>query len=233
MPMCRFGWWLNTTRTSTSATCAPEPRSHCRAWSGSIASDAAVLHVLGQSGVRIQGGEKAHDRTVYHANLEFELSARRHAPERSRRQAEVRGLSPGNDIPVWLASDLRRLDDGQQERTVIEHQGHGARSMNITGLTVCSRSNVYPQSVAQGAAAVPFGRAHVGEAGASVRVACRGLRAWHEFDRFLERAHSHPRALVEDLDGLDGGSAGAADAEADEQNDGKQRNSHAVEYTGT
>src|SRR3982074_1931313 len=97
MPTCRCGWWLNTTRTWTSTTCGPGPRSHCRGWCPSPASNVAILEVLGQNGVGIHRGGKAHDGAVCRAYREFELRACGHAPERFNREAEVRRVAPGSD----------------------------------------------------------------------------------------------------------------------------------------
>ena len=97
--------------------------------------------------------------------------------------------------------------------------------MNIAGLQVISGSNVDPQAIADGAAAIPFHRAQVGEAQALVRDECV-LCAWHEFDRFFERAYGNPGALVQGLDGLDGRLAGAAGQPSHEQKDRHQENAH-------
>jgi len=52
-----FGWWLNTTLMWTSTTCGPD-RDHIARSCPSIASNAAILHVLLQNGAGIHGGLK-------------------------------------------------------------------------------------------------------------------------------------------------------------------------------
>src|SRR5882762_312325 len=166
MPTCPFGWWLNTTRTWTSTTCGPEPRSHCRGWCPSIASDAAILHVLLQNGAGVRSGVEAQRGAVRSANVEFELAACGHAPERTDVKAEVRRLAPGSDRPVGLAPELRRLHGRQANRPIVEHQGDGVRCVNVAGLLIISGGDVDPQAVAQGPAAIPLDRPQVGEGGA-------------------------------------------------------------------
>src|SRR6266704_5278984 len=153
MPTCPCGWWLNTTLMWTSTTCGPAPRLHCRAWCPSIASNAAILHVLGQYGAGIHRGGKADDGAVYRANLEFELLACGHMPERFNRETEIRSLAPGSDRPVGLTPEYRRLHGRHGKRAIIEKQADGGRCTDIAGLPVIAGGNVYPQSVAQGAAA--------------------------------------------------------------------------------
>src|ERR1700675_3073477 len=216
MPTCLCGWWLNTTPTWTSTTCGPGLRSHCRGWCPSIASDAAILHVPGQNGTGIQSGDKTNHGAVYRANLEFELPACGHAPERFNREAEVRSLAPGSDRPVWRASKGRRGRWRQGKRPIIEDHGDGGRCMNIPGLPVIPGGNVYPQAVAQGAAAIPFDRAQVGETGALAQDEHGVLRPWHEFNRFFERPESDRGPLVQDLDGLGGRQAGTAGLQSNE-----------------
>src|SRR5258706_8964802 len=99
MPTCLFGWWPNITPMWTSTTCGPGPRSHSRGWCPSIASDAAILHVLGQNGAGIHRGDKARRAAVRRADVEFELAARGHAPARAAVKVEVRRLAPGSDPP--------------------------------------------------------------------------------------------------------------------------------------
>src|SRR5882762_8051606 len=233
MPTCLFGWWRNTTRMWTSMMCVPAPRSRCRGWCPSIASDAAILHVLGQNGAGIHRGGKARRRTVRRLDVEFELAAGGHAPERGDVQVEVRRLSPGGDRPVWLAPEFRRFHERQLEGPIVEDQGDGGRRMNIAGLPVISGRNVYPQAVAQGAAAIPFDRSQVGEGGALAQNGHRVLRARQEFNRLFERTESHRASLVQHFHGLGGGLTGAAGRQADEQHDRNPWDAHLSHYTGT
>src|SRR5258708_32751562 len=132
MSTCPFGWWLNTTLMWTSTTCGPGPRSHCRGSYPSIASNAAILHVLLQNGAGMHGGAEAKRGTVRRGNVDFKLAACGHAPERVDVKAEVRRLPPSSDRPVWLAPELRRLfHDRKSKRPIIEDQGGGGRCMNI------------------------------------------------------------------------------------------------------
>src|ERR1700681_3784360 len=101
MPTCRCGSWLNTTPMWTSTICGPGLKSHCRGWWRSIASDAAILYVLGQNRMGIQRGGKGNRGAVHRANIELELPAGGHAPQGVNREAEVCSLAPGDDRPVW------------------------------------------------------------------------------------------------------------------------------------
>src|SRR3984957_9202342 len=233
MPTCLFGWWRNTTRMWTSTTSVRAPRSRCRGWCPLIASDAAIVHILGQNGAGIHRGDKARRGAVRRADVEFELAAGGHALERGDVQVEIRRLSPGGDRPVWLAPEFwRLLHERQLEGPIVEDQGDGGRRMNIAGWPVISGRNVDPQAVAQGAAAIPFDRSQVGEAGALAQNLHRVLRARQEFNRLLERTEGHCAPLVQYFHGLGGGLAGAAGHQAGEQHDRNQWDAHLSHYTG-
>src|ERR1700675_4231161 len=210
MPTCRFGWWRSTTPMWTSTPCGPGPRSRARAWRASIASVAARPQVLGQNGPGIQRGRKGHGGSARRANRKVELPARCHASQAFNVKAEVRSLAPRNDLPVRIHPKSRRIDERQRQRPIIENQGERSRGANITRLQVSSGGNVHPQSIAQGAAAVPFDRAQIGEAHVLAGDEYRVLRARHEFDRLFERTHGHAGAVVQDLHRLEFGLAGAA-----------------------
>src|SRR5882757_714459 len=233
MPTCLFGWWPNTTRMWTSTTSVPAPRSRCRGWYPSIASDAAILHILGQNGAGIHRGGKARRGAVCRVDVEFELAAGGHALERGDVQVEIRRLSPGGDRPVWLAPECRRLHERQFEGPIVEDQGDGGRYMDIARLPVISGRNVYPQAVAQGAAAIPFDRSQVGEGGALAQNLHCVLRARQQFNRLFERTEGHRASLVQDFHGLGGGLTGAAGYQADEQHDRNPWGAHRSHYSGT
>src|SRR5258707_12816895 len=124
MSTCPFGWWLNTTLMWTSTTCGPGPRSHCRGSCPSIASNAAILHVLLQNGAGIHGGTEAQRGTVRRANIELELAACGHPSERPHVETEVRRLAPRSDRSVWLPPQLRpvptRKPRGSPSRGAVE-----------------------------------------------------------------------------------------------------------------
>src|SRR5260221_1051327 len=129
MSTCPFGWWLNTTLMWTSTTCGPGPRSHCRGSCPSIASNAAILHVLLQNGAGINGGAEAQRGTVRRANIELELAACGHPSERPHVETEVRRLAPRSNRSVWLVPQIRALQYRKTERSIIEDQGGGARCL--------------------------------------------------------------------------------------------------------
>src|ERR1700720_103251 len=165
----------------TSTTCDRGPRSRCRAWRSSIASEAARAQVLGENGAAVRSGSKSRAGCARRANFEFELAAPRHAFQALDVNAEVRSLAPRNDLPIRVVAEPRRLHEGQRQRTVVEDQCDGSRGMNIAGLLVDPGGNVHPQPVAQGAAAIPFDRAQIGEAHVLAGDQYRILRPRREF----------------------------------------------------
>src|SRR5260370_15479410 len=122
MSNCPFGWGLNTTLMWPSTTCGPGPRSHCRGSCPSIASNAAILHVLLQNGAGIHGGAEAQRGTVRRANIELELAACGHPSERPHVETEVRRLAPRSDRPVWLPAPRSRPPYRQTHRVLIRDQ---------------------------------------------------------------------------------------------------------------
>src|SRR5271154_227751 len=138
MAIYRCGWSRSTTPMWISAMCVPEPSSRCRKWRPSIGSKAAILQVPAENGVRIRRGGKTHRGSVYRAHIEFELAARRHAPQGCHVKVELGDLAPRSGLLVGVAPAIRRLHARQVDHAVVENQRGGRGLSNVDERAVVS-----------------------------------------------------------------------------------------------